>query len=321
MKWKDVVEDSMLIVGCIVGVSFVTGKEVQVFVGNGKNIVLFAIVFAFCTFVLRQFCSKWQLSSTQQFCQFAFGRGGLVLHFALLACYFVCLVTTLATVQSSFCQLVGNLPFPLWSAVVATLSAFVVKGGAKAFKVLSTMAFVGAFVTFLMVSKNGAEQMELDVSPLSTTLYGLFSVTMVLPVCCKPMQKSKWQNLLCVAFATLIVALLLWWIERIADFSLQLPIGGKLLGVGKICLCVTVWLCGMSGVVANTLPILQGVAEIIPDKKLLCFVVMGLGWAFSCFGLDVLLKYGYLFVAVVGLAVVVRCFVQKKLHYKDSGDF
>ena len=312
MKLKDILQDSMLIVGCIVGVSFVTGKEAQVFVGNGQNIALFAVIFALCAFVLRQFCGKRQVASTQQFCQFVFGKCGHVLHFALLACYFVCLVTTLATVESSFCQLVGKLPFPAWSAVVVTLSAVAAKGGTKSFKALSTMAFVGAFVTFLLVSQTGVGAYELEISPLSTALYSLFSVTMVLPVCCKMTKKSTWENILCVVVATAIVSALLWWVERIADFSLQLPIGGKLTGAGKVCLCLTVGLCGMSGAVGNALPICEGLVDIVADKKLLAFVVFGLGWAFSCLGLDILLKYGYLFVAVVGLVVIVRCLVNKK---------
>ena len=312
MKIKELLEDSMLLVGCVVGVSFVTGKEAQVFVGNCQNIVVFAIAFAFCTFVMRKFCTKWQLNSTQQFVQFAFEKGGNFLHFAMLLCYFVCMVTTLATVQNSLQQLVGNLSFPLWSAVVVIASAWVQKMGTKAFKALSALAFAGAFVTFLLVASNGHSQQTGRTSPLATLLYSLFSATMALPICCKMKGNSTKQNAICVMFATVVVSLLLWWVEKIADFNLQLPIGGKLTGGGKICMCVTVALCGVLGTVANALPICEDIADVIADEKLLRFVVFALAWAFSCFGLDVLLKYGYLFVAVVGLVIVVICLKNKK---------
>jgi hypothetical protein len=312
MKVKDVFKDVMLFVGCIVGVSFVTGKEAQTFVGNGKNIALFAIVFALCAIVLQGFCAKWQLHTTEQFVHFAFKKWGYVVHFLLLACFFVCIVTTLATVESSMHEVVGAMPFPLWSAIVVVLSAMVIKGGLKAFSVVSAIAFVGAFVTFVLVSLTHTVQHSADIHPLSTLLYGLFSLTMVLPVCCKTAKKSTKQNVLCIVFATLVVALLLWWVERVADFSLTLPIGGNLNGANKVLLCVTICLCSISGVVANALPLCEGLSDVIPDKKLLTFVVLALAWAFGCFGLDILLKYGYLFVAIVGLVIVVRCLFATK---------
>ena len=307
MKLKEILHDSMPIVGCVVGVSFVTGKEAQVFVGNGKNIALFAIVFCLLTTLLRLFCAKHKLQNTQQFALFCFDKWGYVVYFALLACFFVCLVTTLATVQSCLNQLVAKLPLPLWSAIVVLLSAIVLKWGGGAFRVVCTLAFAGAFVTFLFVSSGGNLPTQMDVKPLSTLLYCLFSITMVLPVCCQTKAKGNWQSVLCVVVATIVVALLLWWVERVADFSLPLPIGTNLHGLGKVCLCLTVILCGMSGVVANALPICQGVCDILPQAPLRTFVVLGLGWALSCFGLDVFLKYGYMFVAFVGLAIVVCC--------------
>lgn len=312
MKLKEVLQESMLVVGCIVGVSFVTGKEAQTFVGNGGNIVLFCIVFALSTLIVQLFCARNNLQSTQQFVQFAFKNWGYVVYFALLVCFFVCLVTTLATVQSCFAELISKTPFAIWSAIVALASALLLKWGKGGFKVVSLAAFVGAFVTFLFVSAQGNGPSQRDVAPLSTILYSLFSLTMVLPICCKTRPICVRQRLLCVVIATVIVALLLWWVEGVADFTLQLPIGGRLQGVGKVCLCLTVALCGISGVVANTLPICEGLEDIIGDKKLLKFVVLALAWAFSCFGLDILLKYGYLFVAVVGFGIVVRCIFGQK---------
>lgn len=312
MKVKDVLQESMLIVGCVVGVSFVTGKEAQTFVGSGKNILLFAVIFGLTTLLLRLFASKHRLQNAQQFALFTFKNWGYVVYFLLLGCYFVCLVTTLATVQNCFDELLGKTLFPLWSLAVVLLSSILLKWGTKGFKVLSALAFVGAFVTFLIVSFGDNVPNETTINPLSTMAYSLFSLTMVLPVCCTNKVRTTKENVLCVVVATIVVATLLWWVERIADFTLQLPIGGHLEGGGKVYLCVTVALCGMNGVVANALPICQGVADIIPDKKLLSFVVLGLAWAFSCLGLDILLRYGYLFVAVVGLLIVVRCLCIKK---------
>lgn len=315
MKLKEILQDSMPIVGCVVGVSFVTGKEAQVFVGNGKNIALFAIVFGCATLLLRLFCAKYKLQNTQQFALFCFDKWGYVVYFAMIACFFVCLVTTLATVQSCLNLLVARLPFAMWSAVVVLLSAVVLKWGNVAFRVVCTLAFVGAFATFLFVSSSNNLPLQMDVKPLSTLMYCLFSLTMVLPVCCQTKGRSATQNAICVAVATIVVALLLWWVERVADFSLALPIGTSLQGVGKVCLCLTVALCGMSGVIGNALPILQSVSDILPNNGMRTFVVLSLGWAFSCLGLDVFLKYGYMFVALVGLLIVVRC-VAKMLTKK-----
>ena len=307
MKVRDILQESMLIVGCVVGVSFVTGKEAQAFVGNTKNILLFAVIFGMGVLVLRSFCNKFCLQNTLEFAQFTCKNCRHVVYFLLLGCYFVCLVTTLATVQNCFDELLCKTPLPLWSLAVVLLAIPMLKRGTKSFKTISALAFVGAFATFLFVTFQHVPPNETTINPLSTTAYSLFSLTMVLPVCCTSKRCSKWQNVICVLVATATIALLLWWVERVADFTMQLPIGGNLVGVGKVCLCVTVALCGLSGVVGNALPICQGLADIIPDKNVLAFVALGVAWAISCLGLDVFLTYGYMFVAVVGLLIVVRC--------------
>ena len=312
MKVKDILQESMLIVGCVVGVSFVTGKEAQAFVGNAKNILLFAVIFGVGVLILRSFCNRFRLQNTLEFAQFTFKKRGHVVYFLLLGCYFVCLVTTLATVQNCFDELLCKTPFSLWSLAVVLVAIFLLKWGAKSFKTLSVLAFVGAFATFLFVTFQHVPPNETTINPLSTTAYSLFSLTMVLPVCCSSKRCSKRENILCVLVATATIALLLWWVERVADFTMQLPIGGNLVGVGKVCLCVTIALCGLSGAVGNALPICQGLADVIPDKTLLSFVVLGVAWAISCLGLEVFLKYGYVFVAVVGLLIVVRCLSIKK---------
>lgn len=309
MKVKRIFSDCMAIVGCVVGIGFVTGKEAQVFVGNDNNIWVFVAIFGISTLVLRQFCTKWQLNSTQQFVTFAFGKVGAVLHLALLGCFFVCLVTTFATVQSSFEQLF-DIRFPLWSALVAVACGIILKGGIKSFRAISTMAFVSVFVTFLFISPNKTA-VGVQVNPILTVVYGLFSLTMALPVCCDG-EKSFAESAISVVIATAIVGIMLWWIGKIADFRLTLPVGGRLQGFGKACLCVTICLCGISGAIANALPVYQGLCDVVEDKILLRFLVVGLSWAFSCVGLDFLLKYGYLFVALVGLAIVLRCVFAKK---------
>lgn len=45
MKVKRIFSDCMAIVGCVVGIGFVTGKEAQVFVGNDNNIWVFVLRF------------------------------------------------------------------------------------------------------------------------------------------------------------------------------------------------------------------------------------------------------------------------------------
>ncbi len=295
-----------------------TGKESQAFVGSTKNLLLFAVAFAILGVIARQFCNKWQLDSTEKLVKFVFPKGGKLLHLALLGCFFVCLVTTLATVQSSLAELFEWIGFPLFSAVVATISAVVLKGNTRTYTTLSTIAFTGAFVTFLLVSLQKPTQSATQINPLSTLLYSLFSLTMVLPVLCRISHKSTVKGAISVLLSTVTVTLLLLWVEKVADFSLALPIGGKATGITKVCLCLTICLCGVSGAVASALPICEGLCDVISEGKLLRFIVLGLGWAFSCLGLDVLLKYGYLFVAFVGLLITIRCIAMKNPHYQSS---
>ena len=55
--------DVSVTVGSCVGVGFLSGKEAQIFWGNGASIAVFAVIFAICTFAIREFCRATHTAS------------------------------------------------------------------------------------------------------------------------------------------------------------------------------------------------------------------------------------------------------------------
>ena len=91
----------------------------------------------------------------------------------------------------------------------------------------------------------------------------------------------------------------------ISDFSLNLPLFAKTDNVAvNILGCAAIVLTTVIGVVANALPLTDFLETVIPDKALTLFTLFCPALAFSLFGFDFALKYGYVFVSAVGLVLL-----------------
>ncbi len=302
---RDLFTDSCTVVGATVGVGFLSGKEAQTFLGGYVNVAVFAICFFTFNIVLRQFCFKNGCGNAASFSRVCFGKSSTLFLVALCLCNFVCAVSVLAGLQSCLEQLFFATKLPIFAFAAALAAAFVLKFGLKTFKILNVFSIVMAlaylFCIVFFTPNNGTGAMVGWAQPL---VYSLFSATVSLGVL-TPLSQNGKQNVAATALATVLLCALMCTVVFAADFSLNLPIFGKTDSAAlNVFGAIALFLAAITGVVANTLPIVQCVNLALEDSALSTMCVLCLAAAFSMFGFDFALRYGYVPVALVGAVSV-----------------
>lgn len=308
-KFFDSVCDIAVVVGSSVGVGLISGKETQVFIGSVPNALIFAVVFCVVMSVFREFCRKYAVTDTAALSKVCFGRYSTPFGFVFILCSFVCVVTCLAGVEQCLSDILYLSNLPLYAVCVATIAALVMMKGLPALKVCNVVSIVMAIALFVALAFCRDKSAPLDAvpRPYMPIVYALFSFTMCVAVTCKLGAKTdKIRNVALTAVSATIIAVLLVVVSFIADFSQPLPtlsaIGNPYL---KCFAVITVALSSMCGIVGCALPVCELVDGVIGDKTVSSACVFMAACAFCMFGFDFLVKYGYVFIALIGAVVVV----------------
>lgn len=311
---KDIILDAATVAGCCVGVGFLSGKEAQVFFGGFANVAIFAVCFFALNIFLRCFCRVHRCFDVASVAKLCFGRFAGVFTLLFLLCSFVCVVTMLAGVES--CLGGNELKLPAYGIAVALISAFILKKGLRALKILNVAAIVLALaylVAVACISKNSFSNAPTSVA--QPVKYALFSVTMSVGVLAPLSDTTKKGNIAATAIATCALCALIVFVLWIADFSLDMPIFGKTDNVLLNVLgAITAILATVTGVVANTLPITQCIGDVFEDDTLCYTCIFCIALALSMFGFDFALTYGYLFVALVGIVLTIALAAKSLQH-------
>lgn len=306
MKIREVLLDAATVAGCCIGVGFVSGKEQQLFFGNVANVVLFSLLFLGLNTLVREFARKNGCFDVDTLFASCFGKSAGVFATLFYLCCFVCVVTMLAGVENCLKSFLWEAPLPLYGAVCAAISAVVLKKGLKALKILNMVSVALTLAYFVLIGIfTQSSYLPVEVSPIEPVKYALFSLTMSLGVLTPLSNTKKKNNITATAVATLCLSLLIVAVLFLGDFSLELPMIGKTNSLalnlfGALCMV----LATVTGVVANALPATRCVSSLFEDDSLCFACFFGLALALSMFGFDFALKYGYLFVAVVGTLLI-----------------
>lgn len=309
---KDIVLDAATVVGCCVGVGFLSGKEAQLFFGNFVNVAVFAVCFLALNVLVRGFCRTHRCFDVQSLAKNCFGRCAGIFTALFLLCSFVCVVTMLAGVESCL-QNYAVAKLPMYGMLVAVVSALILKKGLGALKVLNVISILLALAYLVSVACIGKNSFttNAEVSSAQPLKYALFSVTMSLGVLAPLSDTTKKSNVAATVLATVALSALIVFLLWIADFNLDMPIFGKTDNVFlNVIGAVTVILATVTGVAANTLPIAQCVGDVFQDDLLCYTCIFCVALALSMFGFDFALAYGYLFVALVGILITVALTVK-----------
>lgn len=277
-------------VGCCVGVGFLSGKEAQVFFGNAKNVAIFAVTFAAVTFVLREFCRINGCSTVGKMSATLIGKKSFWGNALVAFCSFVCIVTSLAGVEQCFAAAIDKLP--LYAVATATFAALLL-GKMRLIKFINVLSVVCAAILIFLPGKTAVCTAE--VAPYKPVAYALFSATVSLGMTAKlACESTLRQNALSATISSVAIALLMY---AMLKTNVALPVAPNVQGVFAT---VTLLLAAVTGIVANAMPVLELIEDVVGDRAVSCVLIFGLAIALSMFGFDFAVKIGYTAVACVG---------------------
>lgn len=312
MKVRDVFLDCATVVGSCVGVGFISGKEAKMYLGNYGNVAVFALVFFALCFWVRRFCSRNGCCNTVRLFQSCFGKFHSLFSALFCCCCIICMSTLFAGADSCLQSLLYSVNFPCYSFVAAIVAAFVLKKGMRTLKIMNAVSLTLTFCYLLLafVFWGGCQTERTTGMPV---LYALFSVTTSLGVLAPLSKRSVKRNLVLSAVSAVTFGLLFVLAVYLSDFSLQMPIIGRtdskffnMLAASAVLVSV------VCGVTANAIPVFQCISDVFHDDAFCAVMLFAITWAFSLFGFDFALKFGYVAVALFGVSVVAATFCATK---------
>lgn len=303
-KFVKILGDVAVAVGCCIGVGFLSGKEIEVFFGNKLNVAFFAVAFFIVTYTMREYCRKHSCDSVYSLSQSMFGRRAAIFNVVIALCSFVCITTVLAGVEQCLSTLFYLNKLPLYAFASAVIATLLLKRGLKALKIANVISILLAIILLiiLLCKKDSANVEYLQIPIYQPVVYALFSVTMSLGVISKLASAStKRGNLLSSLIAAVILSALLLTVLPLCKLYASIPTLGNVDSPYLLAYAIiTLLLSAVTGIVANAYPIVEHMRAIIPDDTLCCALIFTLALAFSMFGFDFAVKFGYLLVSVVG---------------------
>ena len=301
--------DVAVAVGCCIGVGFLSGKEAQVFFGNIFNIVIFAVSFFAVSFVLREYCRNKNCPTVQELSGSLFPRASKFFNMGIALCSFVCIVTVLAGVEECLSKLFYLSQLPLYSFAATLIAALLLQRDMKALKYANIISIVMAIIlVIILLFSNTTEHVEnLQIPFYQPVIYALFSVTMSLGVLTRlSCENSKRHNLISCILTSVITSVLLIALLPLCKLNADLPtLDGITNPVLIAYAIITLLLAAVTGIVANAYPIVQELKSVVPDNTVCNALTFGLALAFSMFGFDFAVKFGYLLVSIFGAVIVV----------------
>ena len=306
-KLTDFISDVAVVVGSAVGVGLISGKETQLFVGSVANAAVFVAVFCLVSIAVREFCRVNGCDTLAGLTQACFRRGGKALSFVLAMCSFVCVVSILAGVEQCLSDILYLSRFPLYSVAVAAIAAVVMLKGMRALKVANVLSVLSALVLLaILFARNASHGAIAAPKPHMPVAYALFTVTMSLSVVCRlGSNASRGGNIVRSVISAAILAALLIVTTIISDFTQPLPtLSGIANPALKAYAVIVLAFAAMCSLVSCAYPVVEEVDSVVGDSTVSSALVFGVATSFSMFGFDFILTYGYVFVAVVGAAMV-----------------
>ena len=321
-KFCAIMGDVAVAVGCCIGVGFLSGKEAQVFFGNIINVVIFAVFFFAVSLAVREYCRKNNCSTVDKLSGSLFGKASKFFNLGIALCSFVCIVTVLAGVEECLSKLFYLSKLPLYAFVAALIAALLVQKDMKALKYANFVSIVMAviLIVILLITNTYKQAEDLQIPLYQPVIYALFSVTMSLGVLTQLASKAdRKQNVIASVLASVITALLMAVILPLCKLNLDLPTLGNITNPILLAYAIiTLLLAAVTGIVANAYPIVQELKSIVPDNTVCNTLTFGLALAFSMFGFDFAVKFGYLLVSAFGAVVIVLAIYQLCLQHKKG---
>lgn len=315
MRIARIVCDVAVTVGCCIGVGFISGKEMQIFFGNGVNVAIFAVIFFAANCAVREYCRHNNCSTVDALGQSLIGKPTLFTAIVAMCC-FTCMVTVLAGVEQCLAQLFFIGKTPLYAFVSATLAAILLRAGMKTLKVANIISVTLAIILFVVLycQKETQYAEDLQVPLYMPVVYALFSLTMALGVTSQlATDNTKQDNVIASLLSTVAIALLILFVLPLCTLAASLPTLSNVTSPTLLIFtAVTMLLATVTCLVANSVPVLQLLRPVVNDDTLCSALIFGLALALSMFGFDFAVRVGYCAVSIVGAVLVGLTVVRMK---------
>lgn len=301
-----------LTVGSCVGVGFVSGKEPQFFVGS--NGLIFAAVFLFCVLVTRKFCKLSGAHTLAELCDKAFGKVGAAANYILTACNFVCLSALAIGAEKCLSLLLHLSDLPLYAVILCFFAAILLKSKMNTLKIFNGIGIAFAIVWLIVAATQNTRNTATTeaVTPVKTILYAVFCVTTSLSV---NVRLSAEPPLKTTAISSAVLSAMLVVAANSATQNNAFPLlPSEGHTATKILAAITVAICSATGLACNAMPIDDFLHSALPDDCLRLFVIFALTMALSLVGVDSLMRYGYVFVALLGTLLTATLFAALLAH-------
>ena len=318
-KFIALMGDVAVAVGCCIGVGFLSGKEAQVFFGNVFNVVIFAVIFCVASLALREYCRLNRCATVDTLSASLFGKASKVFNMGIALCSFVCIVTVLAGVEQCLSELFYLSKLPLYAFAAAVIAALLLRKDMKALKVANVLSIVMAIVLIiiLMCTNTTAGVENTQVPMYQPVIYALFSVTMSLGVTTQlATDSSKARNVIACIIASVLTAALMLAVLPLCQLNANLPTLANITHpILRFYAVITLLFAAVTGIVANAYPIEQELKSLVPDNTVCNALIFGAALAFSMFGFDFAVKFGYLLVSAFGAAIVLLAIIKLLLKH------
>lgn len=288
---KSTLKKSVINAAATVGVGMLSGKENLLFVGNLKNALLFAVVFAAARFAFSEWVRTSNATDVFDLCKKSFGKLGKIAYALLLITNVVTVIAILGGAEFALRSLTVELPLPMFGIAVCAVAVTLGCVGDKPLAVLSEVCVVLSVAAVVLLTE-GNPLVADGAKPMSTVIYALFCAATLVGTDCKMPCRSSGDSLatalLTSVFVDVTVALvaLFGGISKTANTAVEVVV--------TVCFVLS----ASTGVYAVSRAPLEFAEKLLHDKPLVEYVFFALCLAAAMLDVDTLIEGSYAFTAI-----------------------
>ena len=305
-----------LIVSSTIGVGFLSGKELQIFVGNPKNIPIFVVIFALGTALYSVWAQKYRCQNIQELCRKTFGKYADIVYLSLMFGNVATTVALLATADETCCEIVGIFfPFPVFALTIC-VAASIIQRQTKTANMLSVIALilVVAYISVPIFCRETKEQFfPTNVSVFQTVVYALFSSTALLGITVRISAKETTQRNILVSVVSAVTLAVIMYVKMT-----YAPLSESSDAFRKMFSAITLFASATTSVYANCLLPLSVLDSMTHDRTFSAYALFAFCLLLCLLKADFLIEVGYTLVAIFGTVLVLVNLVKFacKIHIK-----
>ena len=315
-KFFETASRACVLTGSVVGVGFLSGKEVSLFLSGDfvANAAVFAAVLSAILVIASEFARRKRACDLGETLAAALGeKVGEVASFVLSSCLFVVSATTLAGFNDCFCRLCF-LPsdLPIFSFLCALICGAVLFFGIKGVALTSAAALpVVAFAVLLcfVFGDRSLPAQTTHFGHYGAVFYAIESATLTFGVAASTSANSSFRrNVVATTICGVTLFLAAVAVCSVTQNGEDFPIFAAAEQGGPFVVaitCVAVAFAALTTVCSSCLVISSHLDKIFDDKFLSISLTLFLSTLLSVFGFDNIAKWFYPSATVLGALLAV----------------